>query len=50
MRLDQFLTEKGYSETRTKAKNLIESGSVTVNGKFILKPAFDVSEDDEIWN
>ncbi len=48
MRLDQFLTEKGHSETRTKAKNLIESGSVTVNGKLILKPAFDVSEDDEI--
>ncbi len=48
MRLDQFLTEKGYAETRTKAKNLIESGSVTVNAKLILKPAFDVSEDDEI--
>ncbi len=48
MRLDQFLTEKGYAETRTKAKNLIESGSVTVNGKLILKPAFDVSENDEI--
>ncbi len=48
MRLDQFLTEKGYAETRTKAKNLIESGSVTVNGKLILKPAFDVSEDDKI--
>ncbi len=48
MRLDQFLTEKGYAETRTKAKNLIESGSVTVNGKLILKPAFDISEDDGI--
>lgn len=48
MRLDQFLTEKGYAETRTKAKNLIESGSVSVNGKLTLKPAFDVCGDDEI--
>lgn len=48
MRLDLFLTEKGYAETRTKAKNLIESGSVTVNGKLIFKSSFDVCEDDEI--
>ncbi len=48
MRLDQFLTEKGYAETRTKAKNLIESGSVNVNGKLVLKPAFDVSDGDDV--
>lgn len=48
MRLDQFLTEKGYAETRTRAKNLIESGSITLNGKLILKPAFDVNDGDEI--
>ncbi len=48
MRLDRFLTENGYAETRTKAKNLVESGSVTVNGKLILKPSFDVSDGDEI--
>ena len=48
MRLDQFLTENGYAETRTKAKNLIESGSVNVNGRLIMKPAFDVSDADEI--
>lgn len=48
MRLDQFLTENGYAETRTKAKNLIESGSVNVNGRLIMKSAFDVSDADEI--
>ena len=48
MRLDQFLTENGYAETRTKAKNLIESGSVNVNGRIIVKPAFDVGDTEEI--
>ncbi len=42
MRLDVFLTEGDYAESRTEAKNFIVSGAVTVDGKIITKPAFDV--------
>ena len=48
MRLDRFLTENGYVESRTQAKNLIECGAVTVNGSPVMKPSFDVSDGDEI--
>ncbi|MBO5050667.1 MAG: TlyA family RNA methyltransferase [Clostridia bacterium] len=44
MRLDSFLKENGYASTRTRAKALIEEGAVTVNGKVITKPAYDVEE------
>ncbi len=45
MRLDLFLTEKGYAASRTEAKNLITSGAVTVMGKRITKPSFHVSDE-----
>ncbi len=48
MRLDLFLTENGFADTRTRAQNLIKSGSVTVNGKLVLKASLDVSDGDEI--
>ena len=48
MRLDLFLSENGYADSRTSAKNLICSGSVTVNGKKITKPSFEVPCDAEI--
>ena len=48
MRLDLYLTEKKLTETRTRAKNLIEMGNVTVNGQTVQKPATNISEDDVV--
>ena len=45
MRLDVFLYEQGYVTSRTEAKNFIAGGAVTVDGKVINKPSFDVSSD-----
>lgn len=48
MRLDIFLVEKGLAETRTKAKNLIELGQVTVNNKQVDKPSFSINGEEKI--
>lgn len=48
MRLDLYLTEKKLTETRTRAKNLIEMGNVTVNGQTVQKPATNVSKYDVV--
>lgn len=48
MRLDFYLTEKGYFDSRTKAKQAIERGEIFVNGVKIIKPAFDVVDAPEI--
>ncbi len=42
MRLDVYLTDNGYTASRTEAKDFILNSAVTVNGKVITKPAFDV--------
>lgn len=42
MRLDIYLTEKGFAQSRTEAKNFITSGAVSISGKVILKPSHDV--------
>lgn len=44
MRLDVFLTEKGYFDSRTKAKQAIERGEIYIDSKIITKSAFDISE------
>ncbi|MCI8331209.1 MAG: TlyA family RNA methyltransferase [Clostridiales bacterium] len=41
MRLDVYLVENGLVPTRQKAKILIVSGAVFVDGKVVTKPAFD---------
>ena len=48
MRLDLFLVENGYAESRQRAKVLITSGNVLVLGKPVTKPAFDVSVADDV--
>lgn len=48
MRLDYFLIEKRIFESRTKAKQAIERGEIFVNGKKIEKPAFLVSQADNV--
>ena len=42
MRLDFYLVENGYFDSRTKAQQAIERGEIFVNGKKIEKPAFDI--------
>lgn len=48
MRLDAFLVENGYVSGREKAKELIESGAVTVNGIAVTKAAKHVTEQDTV--
>ena len=48
MRLDLFLADNGYVDSRSDAKKFINEGAVTVNGKVITKPAFSLDGDEEI--
>ena len=42
MRLDLYLVEKGFAESRQKAKYLLAAGGVLVNGKPCEKPAYPI--------
>lgn len=42
MRLDVFLAKKGFARSRTEAKQLIESGAVTAQGRVLNKPSLVV--------
>lgn len=44
MRLDVYMTENGLCESRKKSSDLIKNQQVFVDGKCILKPAYDVEE------
>lgn len=48
MRLDSYLFENGYTSSRTEAKNFITEGAVSVDGKIIKKPAFELEGDFKI--
>ena len=48
MRLDLYLVENNYFESRNKAKNEIEAGNVLVNNNKITKSSYDVKDDDII--
>jgi len=48
MRLDVYLTEKGICPSRTAAKNLINIGGVTINGKPAVKVSLEVTDSDNI--
>ena len=48
MRLDAFLVNRRLATGRDKACERIRAGEVTVNGKVICKPAFRVSEEDDV--
>ena len=47
VRLDQLIFEKGYAESREKAKALIMSGCVFLDGQRADKPGLSVSPDTE---
>lgn len=42
MRLDLYLTNNGFFDSRNKAQDEIKKGNIEVDGKVILKPNFDV--------
>lgn len=48
MRIDLYLTEKGLVKSRERAKELIKSGQIIVNGAIVTKPSFDVSDESNI--
>lgn len=48
MRLDVYLTQKGYTDSRERAKRLITVGAVSLDGRVVDKPAFDVTGDPEV--
>ena len=44
MRLDVFLYESKKTISRSRAKELIEKGAVSINGQKVLKPSFAIDE------
>ncbi len=42
MRLDVYLYERGFSDSRERAKRLLLGGAVTLNGVVVTKPATEV--------
>lgn len=44
MRMDLYLVQNGYVESRTLAQKLISDGAVTVDGRVVRKPSEDISE------
>ena len=48
VRLDVYLTEMGLVKSRERAKELIKSGQVLVDGRAVTKPAFETGESSDI--
>lgn len=48
MRLDLFLVENKYAETRSKASQLIKNGKVLVNSRPVSKNGFEVKDTDQV--
>lgn len=48
MRIDKFLAENSYCESRNKALRLIEAGLVEVDGKVVTKPSYDLPDGSNV--
>lgn len=48
MRLDVEVFKRGIAESRSRARALIESGGISVNGTIITKPAYECDERDSV--
>lgn len=48
MRLDNYLVEKEFVESRNKAQTIIKEGLVCINSKVVKKSSFRVEEGDKI--
>lgn len=44
MRLDAYLCEKKYFDSRTKAKRAVEEGRVIIDGVTVVKPSYEINE------
>lgn len=44
MRIDIYLTQNGYAESRNKASKLIDGGLVGVDGRTVTKPSEEIDE------
>ncbi len=47
MRLDKYLFEYGHAKSRSAAESLIKAGGVSLDGKTVTKPSFEVDETAE---
>ena len=47
-RLDNYLVEKKFTDSRNKAQALIKKGLARINEKVILKSSFKVENADEV--
>ena len=48
MRLDSYLFEKGFAQSRNKAAGLIKEGSVWLNGKVERKSSVEIGDNDTV--
>ncbi len=48
MRIDVYLTENGYAPSRQRARLMIESGCVTVDGVMVKKPSMPIADGEHI--
>ena len=48
MRLDSYLVEKGFCESRNKAQQIIKEGLVSVDDTLVKKPSFKVEEATQV--
>ena len=48
MRLDVYLAERGYTDSRSEAKIFIQDGAVCVNSEIVTKPSYIVDETDTV--
>ena len=48
MRLDNYLVENGFTDSRTKAQNIIKNALVHVDGKVVKKSSYKVGEGDKV--
>ena len=46
-RLDKYLTDLGYFETKSKAASAILAGNVKINGEYITKSGFQINPEKE---
>ena len=47
MRIDVYLTEQGFAESRQKAKNMLEAGNIFINGEQVRKASFRIPDGEE---
>jgi len=48
MRLDSYLVENGFCDSRTKAQNIIKNSFVKIDGKIIKKSSYKVQSDNVV--